>query len=265
MIHRLNGSVQDPGACPGNPDAPTGTADLRVRRVAHHAVHITPARRREEFVMSRTTVSSLDTTNTGSRARAMRLALLAAAGLVATLAVSRSADAQTSRAFELRPFAGAMLFTGDQKDILENAALVGLQGGYRFHPNFSVVGTFGWSPSKDKTLAAQEKLDLWQYDVGVEGRLSSLTPTRAISTQPYATLGVGGRTYDYRDLSGADAQTNVLGYGAVGVDLAQTAGPLGLRIEVRDNVSAFKGLRGELDESKARNDVQLTAGMTVRF
>jgi hypothetical protein len=34
---------------------------------------------------------------------------------------------------------------------------------------------------------------------------------------------------------------------------------------VRDNVSAFKGLRGERGERTARNDVQFTAGLTFRL
>ena len=56
-----------------------------------------------------------------------------------------------------------------------NAVLVGGQASYTVNPNWAVVGTFGWSPSKDKLSARQDKLDLYQYDLGVEGRLNDLT------------------------------------------------------------------------------------------
>jgi hypothetical protein len=148
--------------------------------------------------------------------------------------------------------------------LLANAVLVGLQGSYDIAPSFAIVGSFGWAPSKDLTLA-NEKVDLFQYDLGIEGRLPNLTRSAGISTRPYATLGAGGRTYNYRDVSDADAQTNFLGYGALGVDLAQANGPIGLRLEARDNVTAFKGLHGELAERKARNDLQFSAGITVAF
>jgi len=172
--------------------------------------------------------------------------------------------AEAQRAFATRPNVGVFVPTGDQKDLLDNAVLVGLQASYDITPSFAVVGSFGWAPSKDLTLA-KEKLDLFQYDLGIEGRLPNLTPTAGISTRPYATLGAGGRTYDYRDLTDADAQTNFLGYGALGVDLAQANGPFGLRLEARDNVTAFKGLHSELAERKARNDLQFSAGLTIAF
>ncbi len=188
--------------------------------------------------------------------------LVALAAFTAIAASAPRAEAQTP--FAIRPNVGVFVPTGDQKDLLDNAVLLGLQASYDITPSFALVGTFGWAPSKDLTLA-DEKVDLFQYDLGIEGRLPNLTPSAGISTRPYATLGAGGRTYDYRDLSDADAQTNFLGYGALGIDLAQTNGPLGLRLEARDNVTAFKGLQGELAERKARNDLQFSAGLTVAF
>jgi hypothetical protein len=189
-------------------------------------------------------------------------ALIALAALTALSVLAPRAEAQ--KPFAIRPNVGVFVPTGDQKDLLDNAVLVGLQASYDITPSFALVGSFGWAPSKDLTLA-DEKVDLFQYDLGIEGRLPNLTPSAGISTRPYATLGAGGRTYDYRDLGDANAQTNFLGYGAVGVELAQVTGSLGLRLEARDNVTAFKGLRGELAERKARNDLQFSAGLTVAF
>jgi hypothetical protein len=69
------------------------------------------------------------------------------------------------------------------------------------------------------------------------------------------------RTYDLIS-TGAGAQANALAYGALGLDLNQTGGRMGLRLEARDNVTAFKGLHGELLDRTARNDLQFAAGLT---
>ncbi|HEX6533905.1 MAG TPA: outer membrane beta-barrel protein [Gemmatimonadaceae bacterium] len=205
---------------------------------------------------------------------------LAAAGALAAAAPAAQAQAQApatpgtvAGAVEVRPFVGAFLPTGDLSDQLESAVLVGAQVGWHFHPNLAVTGSFAWAPTKDKTTAItgndlftgrEEKVDLFQYDIGLEGRLPIATEA-AWGVTPYATLGVGGRTYSYRDIDDVDSQTNFLGFGALGVDIAPKTGILGIRLEARDYVSAFKGLRGELDERKARNDVQLAGGLTFHF
>ncbi len=220
--------------------------------------------------MSRNTIDSAEVPESPSVARssnALRTgraltALVALSALFALSPLTPRVEAQKS--FAIRPSVGAFVPTGDQKDLLDNAVLVGLQASYDITPSFALVGSFGWAPSKDLTLA-NEKIDIFQYDLGIEGRLPDLTPSAGISTRPYATLGAGGRTYDYRDVSDADARTNFLGYGALGVDFAQATGPLGLRLEARDNVTAFKGLVDELPERKARNDLQFTAGLTIAF
>ena len=36
-------------------------------------------------------------------------------------------------------------------------------------------------------------------------------------------------------------------------------------VELRNYVSGFKGLSGELDSRQARNDLSISSGMTVRF
>ncbi|MHB1225887.1 MAG: outer membrane beta-barrel protein, partial [Gemmatimonadaceae bacterium] len=211
--------------------------------------------------MSRNSAVASQSSLTTSTAR--QALLRAGAGLAALTALTLFASAahaqgaSETRPFELRPVVGALVPTGDQRDLLKDAVLLGAQLSYSLTPNLAVVGSFGWAPSEDRLLA-DEKVDLFQYDLGVEGRLRNLTPASSISTRPYAAIGVGGRTYSYRDLDDADAQTNFLGYGALGLEVAQASGPFGIRIEARDNITAFKGLRGELAERKARNDVQLT-------
>jgi hypothetical protein len=168
-------------------------------------------------------------------------------------------------ALQVRPVVGALIATGDERTLLKNAVLVGGQAAYAVGSNVALVGTFGWSPSEDKTSPVQAKVDLYQYDLGIEGKLSDLTSGTWLSTRPYAAVGGGARTYDLRNVAGASAQTNPLGYGAVGVDLGQKSGRFGLRIEARDNITGFKGLRGELQDRTSRNDVQVAAGLTFGF
>jgi hypothetical protein len=211
------------------------------------------------------------TTTTTPAPAALRPATLRAgltlAVVVALAAAAARAQAQSTsqNAFQVRPLVGALIATGDQRDVLKNAVLVGAQASYTLNTNFGLVGSFGWSPSEDKTSASRPKVDLYQYDLGVEGRLSDLTSGSAVATRPYAILGGGARTYDLRNVAGASAQTNPLGYGAVGLDLNQANGPIGLRLEARDNVTGFKGLRGELQDRKTRNDLQFVAGLTFGF
>ena len=192
------------------------------------------------------------------------MALAVAAALTA-FAVRLQAQATPTKPFSVRPLAGALLTTGDEHDLLKNAVIVGGQATYSFLPSVALVGSFGWSPSKDKTSPVEAKVDLYQYDLGLQVRASNLTGNSDISTRPYAAIGGGARSYDLRNVPGASTQTNPLGYGAVGLDVGQTSGAIGVRLEVRDNVTWFKGLRGELQDRKARNDVQLAAGLTFGF
>lgn len=190
---------------------------------------------------------------------------LAVFAALAAFAVRVQAQAPSQSVFRLRPVVGALVTTGDERDVLKSAVLVGGQASYALNQNFAFVGSFGWSPSEDKTTTPRPKVDLYQYDLGIEGHASDLTSGTAISTRPYAVIGGGARTYDLRNVPGASAQTNPLGYGGVGLDLSQSAGRIGVRLEARDNVTSFKGLRGELQDRKARNDVQFAAGLTVGF
>lgn len=175
---------------------------------------------------------------------------------------------QASHSVELRPFVGALVPTGDQRDLLESSVMTGAELSWEFRPNFAVTGSLGWAPSNDRTLVAantDNKLDVYQYDLAVEGRLNNIMASSSWAVRPYARVGAGGRTYNYRNLDGVDAQTDVVGHGAIGVDIAPSMSRFGLRIEARDNVSAFRGLRGELNDRVTRNDMQFTSGLTIRM
>lgn len=181
-------------------------------------------------------------------------ALLALAGIVPAV------NAQTTQ-FEVRPFVGAFIPTGDQRDFLKDAVLVGGQASWRVIPALALTGTFAWSPSKDRITSGNQTLDIYQYDVGAEVRTPSALDGGIVDFTPFVGLGVGGRTYSYRDLS-VDSKTNFDGYGAIGGDIG--FGPIALRIEGRDYVSQFKPLTGT-GSTKTRNDIGLAAGIAYRF
>ena len=187
------------------------------------------------------------------------LTALTLAGVVAKGGVAHAQNVVP--AFELRPFVGAYIPTGDQRDLLTDAVLVGAQASWRAIPALAFTGTFSWSPSKDRLRPGDPTLDIYQYDVGAELRKESLYNGGVWQFSPFVGLGVGGRTYSYRDLD-VDSKTNVAGYGALGGDIG--FGPVGLRVEARDYVSQFKPLTAGGD-TKTRNDVGVTMGITYRF
>ena len=214
---------------------------------------------------------SIANPSTAARVVAAALALSAVASAFAAPARAQTASAPSG--FELRPFVGAFIPTGDQRDLLDDAVFTGGQLGYRFTPNVALTAGLGWAPTKDLTGAGRAgggaaDLDLFQYDLGVEGRLPgafAFGATRSVWVSPFLGLGAGARTFNYRDLDAIDAETNFVGHGALGVDVGPGDARWGVRLEARDYVSAFKGLRGERAERTARNDVSLAAGLTFHF
>ncbi len=207
--------------------------------------------------MSRTNRSALSTIP----ARALAAAVFALSSSLASTAVAQDAVAHTN-GFELRPYAGAFIPTGKQRDLLRDAVIVGGQASYRLNPQFAITGTLGWAPSKDRITAGDQKLDVWQYDLGAELRAPSWVTSGAIDFTPFVGLGAGARTYSYRDLD-VDAETDFAGYGAAGVHFAN--GRFGLRLEARDYLSSFDGLDGKLSDSSTRNDLFLTGALSIRF
>ena len=202
---------------------------------------------------------STDTVSTRARLVAVAAFALTSA-LGAANASAQAATSHGSNGFELRPYAGAFIPTGQQRDFLKDAVIVGGQASYRIVPQLAITGTLGWSPSKDRITPGDQTLDVWQYDLGAELRAPSWLHSGAWDFTPFVGLGGGGRTYNYRDLD-VDSKTNVAGFGTVGGELGY--GRIGLRVEGRDYVSQFKPFTG--GDSKTRNDVTVAAGLSLRF
>ena len=202
--------------------------------------------------------------------RASRVALSAAFAVVGIAMVAGQAAAQegVGRRIEVRPFVGAYVPTGDQRDELKDAFAVGTTLAFRATPALSIVGSFGWSPSEAKNDGGEAaadsaaELDLFQYDLGLELGRDFALGASAWTWRPFVGIGAGARTYSYRDLD-VDAETDFAGYGAAGVQF--DAGRFGLRLEARDYLSSFDGLDGKLSDSSTRNDLFLTGALSVRF
>src|SRR3712207_4518494 len=78
---------------------------------------------------------------------------LLALGAALSLAGSAgTAGAQQRAVTEIRPFVGAFVPTGDNRDLFKDAFLAGISAGYAVHPNVAVVGTFGWALTELKSV-----------------------------------------------------------------------------------------------------------------
>ena len=180
---------------------------------------------------------------------------------VAALAATAARAEEPARKFSIAPLVGAYVPTGDHRDLLEDSVLAGLTLSYDVHPNVAVVGAFTWAPTKTKGVLGKQDLDLLQYDVGVQGQAPILL-VPGWTLKPFVGVGVGGRTYEYRNVS-TGGQTDLAGYVSAGAGLEYQA--LELRLTGRDYLSAFDGLGGYEVSSTARNDLSLFGSVGLRF
>ena len=181
--------------------------------------------------------------------------------IAALLGAASLLPAQTAKTRpEIRPFAGAIIPTGDQRTLFKSAPMFGLQTALELKPSLHLVGTFGWVPAQDKYAVAQDNVNNFQYNVGVE--LGFVQPLGGSwELRPFVGAGVGGRTYAYQAATLSN-KTCAAGYGALGTEfqLARTA----LRLEARDNVFCFKSPIGGVS-SKTRNDIGLAFGIAYHL
>lgn len=193
-----------------------------------------------------------------------RFTMLLAATLCVTSVAASGAVAQalSESRLEIRPFIGAFIPTGDQREMIDDAITAGVQGAYTVTSYLSIVATFSVTPSSDTRLTLDDDLDVFSYDIGAELRKSFTLTKTGVTLSPFIGLGGGGRTYDYRTRE-THAESNVTGYGALGAQLSM--GSIGFRIEARDYVSGFNGLTGEMTEWQTRNDVAILSALSVSF
>ena len=188
----------------------------------------------------------------------MRTITYAVVALLAGATALRAQERQTIS--ELRPFAGAYVPAGTQRDFFPAAPIFGLQAGLQLRPTLHVVGSFGMVPLHSKYDVTRDNAIILMYDVGVERGL----PRRlrgGWQLAPFIGLGVGARTYSYRARE-LTTQTCGGAYGALGTELQ--LGLSALRIEARDNLYRFRSPVAGV-KSETRNDLAFTLGFARHF
>ena len=190
------------------------------------------------------------------------IAQMALAAMALTIGSAHRLYAQSPsqpRTWEIRVTGGELVPTGDQRNAIENAQMTAAQVSWVLRPSIAITGTLGWARSKDIAATDRPKLNVFTSDLGIEVRPKRWFAGSAVEFDPFAGVGAGARSYDYRNLD-AKATHNVAGYAAVGGELG--VGRVGVRVEVRDYVTGFKPLIGA-GQSHTRNDVVVTAAVRI--
>jgi hypothetical protein len=185
----------------------------------------------------------------------MRVPVLVLA-LLALGATASQAQTRWQMKPEIRPFAGAYVPTGAQRDVLKDALVVGSQVALEVNETAHLVGTFAWSQSKDRLLTRKNSVNLYQGDVGGE-YFRSYDVGSNWMLRPFGGLGVGVRAFDYKDIK-AHAKGYLSGYGSAGTELQ--SGAIAIRLEARDYVYRMRGLSGN-EAWKNRNDLAFLGGI----
>jgi hypothetical protein len=165
----------------------------------------------------------------------------------------------TPKRWEFLMTSGAVVPTGVQRNTIKSGQMSAAQLTYVVLPALAVNATAGWARTRDIASSGDPKLDVFTYDVGAELRANRWNEGRAITFRPFAGVGAGARSYNYRKLD-VDGTHNAAAYGSMGGEIGVRR--VRVRIEARDYVSGFKPLVGG-GSSDTRNDVTLMGGLRI--
>jgi hypothetical protein len=157
---------------------------------------------------------------------------------------------------EVRPVAGAYVPTGRQHQLLDDGLALGAQLAVELERGAHLVAGFLWIPTEQRTTGVDDRIEMAQFDLGAEW----LSPGRRRlhdNVNPLAGVGVGLRAYRSRDAD-TPSQANLAGYASLGGEIKVQR--VAVRLELRDYLSAFRGLRGD-ESTSLRNDVAITFGL----
>ena len=183
-------------------------------------------------------------------------ALLIALALLLSLPIEARAQSKP----EIRPYAGVLVPTGDQRDLFKDAMLAGGQLAVELADRYHVVGTFGFSgPNFDNSVATGGHVHIYQADLGGE-LFKDMPLENGWRIRPFLGLGGGVRTYDPTDTGGSNSYPAA--YGALGSEFQLSR--VAMRLEARDYLTRFKGLSGN-DEVSTRNEVAISLGLAYHL
>lgn len=193
--------------------------------------------------------------------RSRPVTLLALLTVGAVCLVAATVEGQTGPAqkpaWEFLVSSGTVVPTGARGDVIQRGRLTAAQLSYVVRPTLAVTAVLGWARSRDIVSDGDPKLDIFTYDFGAEARAPAWISGGRVTFSPFAGVGAGARSYDYRSLD-ARATHNVATYGSVGGEVG--IGRIRIRLEARDYVTGFRPLDGEGSADLA-NDVVLMAGL----
>lgn len=172
---------------------------------------------------------------------------------MSTLPAQEVTTTQPRSRWEILVPSGTLIPTGAQRDAIKRGNITTLQVSRVTNEKFAVTSMVGWARSRDLSTTNESKLDVFTYDFGAEARAPKLLATFS----PFVGAGVGGRSYNHRDLA-IDATHNVAAYGSLGGELGVKR--VAIRLEARDYVAGFKPLNG-IGAGRTGNDVVVMAGL----
>lgn len=182
--------------------------------------------------------------------------------LVAAMLAAPVLPAQQVENFgiEARPFIGAFVPVGHQRQDFRTATMIGGQGAFEFNEFFHLVGTVSWTYGHVKfSSVPTDVTHIWQYDLGGEfGAFQMLSNDWLF--RPFVGAGGGGRTYDYRAATLA-VKSCTAGYGSLGMEFQRTA--IGLRFEGRGYANCFESPL--TSRQQTRYDLAMLVGLAYHF
>ncbi len=196
-------------------------------------------------------------------ARILRSTVIAAALAVASTSAASAQSVGAPEApsaharWEFIVPGGQLIPTGDQRGAIQRGGLSAAQLSYVPRPSLAFTATFAWARSRDVAVVDRPKLDVFMYDIGAEVRAPRWIGSGAVTFSPFAGVGGGARSYNYRSLH-VDATHNLAAYASAGGEIGM--GRVHLRVEARDYIAGFASLDGQGGDH-TRNDMALLVGL----
>ena len=181
--------------------------------------------------------------------------------LFALVTVHATAHSQSDAYWELRPIAGIAIPLGAHRGVFGDAAFVGAGSSIRLSATWDLVASFAIRSQSAKYPVADGHVHVLVYNAGIERLYRPRDQTTRGAWVPFAGLGVGGRSNDFRsrELSSTSCYA---AYGNAGVayEKPRTA----LRLEIRDNVFCYRSPVAPFNET-GRNEASIGFGTGIRF
>jgi hypothetical protein len=190
---------------------------------------------------------------------------------------------------ELRPFVGASIPMGDQRELFANGTVFGAQVAFEFGPRLHLLGSAGWVETHGAYTNLDDQVKIFQWDLGFE--MNAMYPLgHGWDLKPFLGFGGGYRHYRYRaltspasfSLSGPSSvfpgteitptmtpdtwervhKSTAVSYAALGTEFQ--IGYTALRLEARGNLFVYRSPI-PVQDLKTRTDIGLTFGIAYHF